>query len=135
MKEREAKFEAVRRKLTKIQKDLYGETKVEIDQAMNKGDEYNGVSDDGDLADIAFRDSLLVAKFTRHQTRLKAIEEALRRIDEGLYGICEDCGEEISVARLNAVPFALRCIDCQERHEAVSAESAESVAQPWRPSD
>jgi len=43
---------------------------------------------------------------------------ALERMDEGMYGTCVDCGEEIGTARLKAIPEALRCIDCAERDGA-----------------
>lgn len=45
---------------------------------------------------------------------LQGIEGALRRLQEGKYGECSDCGGEISAARLRAMPFAERCRDCQE---------------------
>jgi DnaK suppressor protein len=48
---------------------------------------------------------------------LAKIDEALRRLDQGGYGICEDCGREISAARLKAVPFAGLCRECQEQQE------------------
>jgi DnaK suppressor protein len=54
---------------------------------------------------------------------LVRIDEALARINEGRYGLCESCGAEISEARLNAMPFALRCTHCEERKE--DAEEAQ----------
>ena len=45
------------------------------------------------------------------------IDEALRRIKDGTYGICESCGHDISVARLEAVPHARLCISCKEKEE------------------
>ena len=119
------KFESVRRKLLEMQQDIIRESKAEISQMLNKGDKYNGLSDDGDLADVAIRDSLQATNLNRHRATLRAIEEALLRIDEGTYGTCEDCGEEISVGRLNAVPFALRCVECQEMQEITASESEE----------
>ena len=119
------KFEVVRRKLLEMQQDLIRESKTEISQILNKGDKYNGASDDGDLADVASRDSLQAASLNRHRARLRAIEEALFSIDEGTFGTCEDCGEEISAGRLNAVPFALRCVECQEMQEITASESEE----------
>ena len=47
---------------------------------------------------------------------LHAIEEALARIRDEKFGTCEECGEPISPARLEAVPWARRCRDCKERH-------------------
>ena len=45
------------------------------------------------------------------------IDEALARLDEGAFGLCVDCGVEISEKRLKAVPFARRCVSCQEKEE------------------
>ena len=46
---------------------------------------------------------------------LRAIEDALHRVDTGTYGICSDCEEEIHSARLNAVPWTRVCIACKEK--------------------
>jgi len=119
------KFENTRRKLLEMHQNIVRESKVEISQMLNKGDKYNGLSDDGDLADVAITDSLQASNLNRHRATLRAIEEALLRIDEGTYGTCEDCGEEIAVGRLNAVPFALRCVECQEIKEVTVSESEE----------
>lgn len=54
----------------------------------------------------------------RNRTR-NQIDEALQRLDEGTYGICEDCGRPITSARLKAVSFARRCIECQETSEVI----------------
>ena len=125
MKNKENKFEAVRKKLTGMRQDLIREAKAEIVQILDGGGKYNGVSDDGDLADVEIRDALQAATLTRHRSAVKAIEEALRRIDDGDYGICEDCDEDIPAGRLNAMPFALRCIECQEKHEMTRSRRKE----------
>ena len=119
------KFEYVRKKLLEMQQVLIRESKTEISQILNKDNKYNGASDDGDLADVAGRDSLQATNLNRHRARLRAIEQALLGIDEGTFGTCEDCGEEIPVGRLNAVPFALRCVECQEMQEIKASESEE----------
>jgi RNA polymerase-binding protein DksA len=48
---------------------------------------------------------------------LAAIEEALRRIDEGTFGMCARCGKPIAEERLEAIPYAIRCIDCKRLEE------------------
>ena len=53
-------------------------------------------------------------KFDRTNTSLLFIEAAIKRIEEGLYGICIGCEKEISVQRLKSVPGAIRCTFCQE---------------------
>ena len=53
------------------------------------------------------------------------IDTALRRLDEGIYGDCFECGNEIVGARLRALPFALRCKDCEETHEVAEQREAQ----------
>jgi len=48
---------------------------------------------------------------------LRAIDGALRRIDEGTFGVCETCGQAISEERLEAIPYATQCIDCRRKGE------------------
>ena len=48
---------------------------------------------------------------------LRAIDAALRRIEEGTFGICETCGAPISEERLEAIPYATQCIDCRRKGE------------------
>ena len=52
---------------------------------------------------------------------LRKIDEAIRRLGEGSYGVCRECDEEISEARLRALPFATLCRDCQEEEEETAA--------------
>jgi DnaK suppressor protein len=54
---------------------------------------------------------------------LREVEEALERVEEGLYGECMDCDEPISTKRLEAIPWARYCISCQEELAAMEAES------------
>jgi DnaK suppressor protein len=53
---------------------------------------------------------------------LQRIDAALRRLDEGTYGTCTECGTEISEARLRALPFAILCRQCQEEEESRDQE-------------
>jgi len=53
----------------------------------------------------------------RDRNLIVKIREALDRIDQGTYGICEECGEEISERRLMARPVTTLCIDCKTRQE------------------
>lgn len=73
------------------------------------------ITDDDALADAAA--GMDVAMVIRESQELKYIEAALARIDEGTYGICADCDEEIAHARLKAYPMAARCLACQEKYE------------------
>jgi len=62
---------------------------------------------------------------------LARIDEAMRRLEQGSYGACAECGSEIAEARLKALPFATLCRSCQERQE-VEAES-ERVVRTFEP--
>lgn len=53
----------------------------------------------------------------RESAEIAAIDAALKRIEDGTYGICIDCGKDIAPARLKAAPESERCIDCQSRLE------------------
>jgi DnaK suppressor protein len=48
---------------------------------------------------------------------LRSIDAALRRIEDGTFGICETCGQPISEERLEAIPYATQCIDCRRKGE------------------
>lgn len=54
----------------------------------------------------------------RDRTKLQSIEQALGRIEEGTYGICEGCEGEITAERLKAMPFTRLCVQCQSEREA-----------------
>jgi RNA polymerase-binding protein DksA len=58
------------------------------------------------------------AQLTAAELRLlESINDALERIEQGNYGLCQDCGSSISMGRLLAIPDATRCIDCQEAYD------------------
>jgi DnaK suppressor protein len=74
----------------------------------------------GDLMDQATADTNALLHIRLRQTDgrlLRAIEEALARIRQGTYGVCSSCGQSISKARLNAVPWTRLCRDCKERQQ------------------
>jgi DnaK suppressor protein len=59
---------------------------------------------------------------------LVRIDEALHRLEEGTYGICQDCGNDVPEPRLKALPFATRCRQCQERFETAQEEGGRGEA-------
>ena len=78
-------------------------------------------SDDWAQAD-AERD-LAIALEERESAELVAIDDALKRVADGSYGLCLDCGVAIATARLHANPVALRCVACQDKAERASGAS------------
>lgn len=80
----------------------------------------------GDQVDQAFaktRAGVETELVDRHLRELSGIEAARERINAGTFGICADCGLAIAMARLRANPSALRCTECQARHERVLVDA------------
>lgn len=74
----------------------------------------NHMADD---ATAAFDQASGLALLKQAQHRLKRIDRALRKFEEGIYGYCESCGEPIDFARLKALPDARFCLKCQRKRE------------------
>jgi DnaK suppressor protein len=72
---------------------------------------------------------LALGTLARESSGLRETRAALRRIEEGTFGVCMDCEEEINLKRLNAVPWAARCIACQERADREGAAN-DSAGEP-----
>ena len=70
---------------------------------------------------------LAIRNLDRESNLLRNVRAALRRIDEGAYGICVHCEEEISPKRLNAVPWTPYCIACQEAADRAQEEGNDSL--------
>jgi DnaK suppressor protein len=77
--------------------------------------------DEGDWAVVDISEDLSLRRLDSHRQLLRDIDECLRKIQEGTYGFCEECGEEISQKRLNVIPTATLCIDCKETKEKMEA--------------
>jgi DnaK suppressor protein len=81
--------------------------------------EHFATRDDTPAAANSARD-LELAMDAHESAEIDAVDAALRRISDGSYGACVDCGAHIAEARLHAAPEASRCIHCQEKAEKTS---------------
>ncbi len=118
-----ARKEALRRLLVKRREEIVREAKTEIKNYIT-GENRQLVEtalDDGDWSVVDLSEDISLRKLTTHREVLLRIDEALRKLREGTYGICEECGEEISPERLRILPFAIYCRDCQEKNELLEA--------------
>src|SRR3954470_19056791 len=86
-------------------------------RAEGTGSGVQGVLDAAETSELDIQDEIEFALIQMKAETLNKIEEALRRLEEGTYGYCFECGEEISERRLRALPFAVRCKDCEEHRE------------------
>jgi len=76
-----------------------------------------GVLDAAESSEADIQDEIEFALIQMKAETLNKIDEALRRLEEGTYGYCFECGDEVSERRLRALPFAVRCKDCEEARE------------------
>lgn len=105
----------ITKKLLKDKEDLLAEVAEKIKNESN-----SLKFEIGDIYDIASNErerELTLMLGDRDREKLAEIEEALERIKNGAYGICDECGEPIAEARLMALPFTKVCIDCKSKHE------------------
>jgi DnaK suppressor protein len=119
-------------KLTKTQlkkfKDLLDEKRMEIiRKAQQTLDEdmtldANDLPDEMDLASSEYLQSFTFRLRGREKVFLDKIQKALEKIEAGTFGVCDDCGERISVKRLEARPETTLCIRCKEDQERVEKD-------------
>lgn len=82
-----------------------------------RGEDLTSSQHPADVASDLDQRERLVAQTGTERVRLVAVDGALARLDAGTYGLCVDCGGEIQLERLIALPQAARCFECQERDE------------------
>jgi DnaK suppressor protein len=120
---------ALRRLLINRREEIVKEAKEEISKYI-KGETRQLVEtalDDGDWSIIDLSEDISLRQLSTHRQTLLKIDEALRKLDEGTYGMCEDCGGAISKERLKIIPFAIYCIDCQEKREELEKIKSQPV--------
>jgi len=128
------KAEAARRKrfLAKAYKRLT-DTKAKLideSQATLRTEREGNRDDCLDSSDLASEETgreLSTILSARERTKIEQINDALTRISDGNYGLCDSCGFEIAEARLTAVPFTRRCCDCQQEQERTMAGKTVSI--------
>ncbi len=94
-----------------ITKNIQG-SRDSIDSLKNS--ECNDEYDYAEVSSDSFKEGIIA---NQQISELKEIEDALKRIEKGTYGICEMCDESIAIGRLRAKPFAKFCTPCREIHE------------------
>ena len=76
----------------------------------------------GEMSDAGVQEDIALALVQMRVETIARIDAALARLDAGRYGHCLQCGEDISAARLGALPFAVRCVECEAaREQAIAA--------------
>jgi DnaK suppressor protein len=91
---------------------------LEEDMALDAND----LPDEMDLASSEYLQSFTFRLRGREKVFLDKIEKALAKIEDGSFGTCEECGEEVSVKRLEARPETTLCIRCKEDQERIEKD-------------
>jgi DnaK suppressor protein len=91
------------------------------------GGKLNEVLDAVESSEADIQGDIELALIQMKSETLNKINDALARLEQGDYGNCFDCGEEIAEKRLRALPFAVRCKDCEEARE-IAAQRERQVA-------
>src|SRR5919106_1991245 len=112
-----SRYNELRRMLEDRRRELMNEVQGKIRDARAEGGKEREVLDQGESSEVDIQEDIEFALIQMKAETLNKIDAALRRLDEGTYGDCFECGEEISHARLRALPFAVRCKDCEEARE------------------
>lgn len=114
MNKRDLKFFA--QLLNERRAELLREAGRSVD-GMSEADKEN-FPDPTDRAALEFNRNFMLRIRDRERKLITKIDEALQRIEDGTYGLCEECEEEIGVERLKARPVTTLCIDCKAAQEA-----------------
>jgi len=99
-----------RKILLKEREQIVGEVKQIVESSKEMGQD--GIQDIGDEAANIYNKQVLLSLNENERQRLKEVDESLDRIENGTYGICEECGGPISIKRLEVRPVAKYCVPC-----------------------
>jgi len=98
---------------------LVQEIKQQLGQSVTEEQQrrLEAAMDSGDQALVDLEREMGISLQEMRNRERQLIDDALDSLDEGTYGMCADCGEEISEKRLHALPFARLCVECQSKRE------------------
>ena len=120
------RYAELKRILEERRREIMSEVQGKIRDVRSEGanSPTHGVLDAAETSEADIQDDIEFALIQMKAETLNKIDEALRRLEEGTFGYCFECGEEISERRLRALPFAVRCKDCEEAREMAAAARA-----------
>ena len=122
---RKSRYTELKEMLDDRRRRLMNEVQGKMRDVRADGNKDREVFDQGESSEVDIQEDIEFALIQMKSETLNKVNEALRRLDEGTYGNCFECGEEIAEARLRALPFAVRCKDCEEARE--TAEQRERM--------
>jgi DnaK suppressor protein len=114
-----ARYDELKKILEDRRRELVNEVQHKIKGVRAEGASgmIHNVTEIGESAEADIQGDIELALIQMKAETLHKVNEALARLEEGTYGNCFECGGEISNQRLRALPFAVRCKDCEEARE------------------
>jgi DnaK suppressor protein len=112
-----SRYNELRKMLEDRRRELMNEVQGKMRDVRAAEGKDREVLDQGDSSEVDIQEDIEFALIQMKSETLYKIDAAIRRLEEGTYGNCFECGDEISEARLRALPFAVRCKDCEEARE------------------
>jgi DnaK suppressor protein len=124
-KEDKARYEELRKMLIELRDEIRRKIAQEMGTKLDEDPRMSTLStlDIGDLSQLDFDENIDYTLLNMQIERLREVEDALDRLEEGTYGICEECGAAIKLERLKVLPFTTYCVQCQERRERMGQGS------------
>jgi DnaK suppressor protein len=110
-----------------LQAEVQGKMRV-VREEGTWGGKLNEVLDAVESSEADIQEEIEFALIQMKSETLNKINDAVGRLEQGDYGYCFDCGEEIAEKRLRALPFAVRCKDCEEAREVAEQRQRQLVA-------
>ena len=111
------RYNELKKMLEERRRELLSEVQGRIRDVRLDGSKDRDVLDQGESSEVDIQEDIEFALIQMKSETLTKIDAALRRLEEGTYGDCFECGDQIAEARLRALPFAVRCKDCEEARE------------------
>jgi len=129
-KTKTSRYEDLKQILEDRRREILNEVQDKIRDVRAEGtqNKSNEVFDAAESSDADIQEDIEFALIQMKAETLNKINEALSRLEEGVFGNCFECGEEIAEKRLRALPFAVRCKDCEEAKEAVEQRQRQLTA-------
>ncbi len=112
-----SRYNDLKQMLQDRRRELMNAVQGKMRDVRTEGVKDREVLDQGESSEVDIQEDIEFALIQMKSETLNKINEALRRLDEHTYGNCFECGDEIAEARLRALPFAVRCKDCEEARE------------------
>ena len=128
--ERSSRYRELKKMLEDRRRELQAEVQGKMRDVRTTGEvtKLSEVFDAVESSEADIQEDIELALIQMKSETLNKVEDALARLEQGTYGNCFECGEEIAEKRLRALPFAVRCKECEEARETNEQRQRQQAA-------